>query len=54
MKYRSDFGKEVENILKEESAQQQALFLQQILNNPKRIERIFRASEHNFKASVFH
>ena len=33
---------------------EQAAFLKNILGNPKRIERIFRASEHNFKAAAFH
>ena len=34
--------------------QGQADFLKNILGNPKRIERIFRASEHNFRAAAFH
>ena len=33
---------------------EQSSFLKQILSNPVRIERIFRASEHNFKAAAFH
>ena len=34
--------------------EEQANFLIDILNNPVKIERIFRASEHNFQASKFH
>ena len=34
--------------------QGQADFLKDILGNPRRIERIFRASEHNFRAAAFH
>ena len=33
---------------------EQADFLKNILGNPRRIERIFRASEHNFRAAAFH
>ena len=33
---------------------EQAAFLKNILGNPRRIERIFRASEHNFKVAAFH
>ena len=44
----SEFG------LSFELRQEQLSFLNKILSNPVRVERIFRASEHNFKAAAFH
>ena len=38
----------------EELKQEQAEFLLEILGNPKKITRIFRASEHAFSAAAFH
>ena len=29
-------------------------FLKKILDNPKKVERVFKASKHQFKASEFH
>jgi hypothetical protein len=40
--------------LVEELKAEQHQFLSKILNNPKRIELIFRGSEHEFKAEAFH
>ena len=33
---------------------EQAEFLLKALDNPIKVERIFRASEHNFKIAAFH
>ena len=40
--------------LLEELKEEQVNFLKTNLNNPKKIEKIFKASEHNFKAATFH
>ena len=40
--------------LLEELREEQTDFLKNILNSPKKIERIFKASEHNFGCAAFH
>ena len=40
--------------LLDELKSEQLSFLKDILNNPVRIEKLFRASEHDFKAAAFH
>ena len=40
--------------LETEEGQEQFAFLKQSLNNPKRLQLLFRASEHDFKAKRFH
>ena len=37
-----------------EAKEDQLSFLNEILSNPVRIEKLFRASEHGFKAAAFH
>ena len=40
--------------LSDDLRKEQVVFLNEVLNIPVRVERLFRASEHNFKAAKFH
>ena len=50
----SNILKDVEIIDKSKVRKEQAEFLFKAVNYPKKVERIFRASEHNFSAAAFH
>ena len=50
----SNILKDVEIIDKSKVRKEQAEFILKAVNNPKKVERIFRASEHSFSVAAFH